>query len=786
MISHLLQILGLSDHVVEAEQLSWHWHRPAWLIVGLVLLAPLAWFIARIHRENFAHLSTASRRMLTACRVGILALLVLILGGPFVRINETKSGRPVLIMLLDESASMSLPADVSRKHDGPHDPANAGVTRMQQVAAALEKYRDSVFVPLSQRFDLRTYRFSRMSRPVDGLSTVGSADVNSQDDTAIGDAMERAQVDSGRLPIAGMVLLTDGRSTVGRDPLDVINSRSSTGPVAPIFSVPVGPSDVLADVALIDVLCTGAVARGDVAVVHASLRATKLSGRIVHVRLLDGDRELDSVAVTVRDDQPQRVALQFRDTNIAGHRKIRIAADIQKEESYWANNTKDLRIDINDHRISVLYMESAPRWDYRFLDHALRRDKSMDVTVIMESQLLASGVKIEDLPAAAKMPTDASQFAKYSVIMLGDVSPDLLTPAIQEQLALAVKERGVGLMVQAGTQSMPHRFTAGPLSALLPVKVREVTFEQSEGTDEARIIGGIEAPSYAPFQMNLTAIGAIHPSFAMDSLPGRGRSVWNQMPPFYWAAQTTEAHPGATVLADIALGGRTIPLIAEHRSGRGRVLFVGTDSTYLWRRNMGDVYFQRFWGQAIRHVAGPTAKQGQRARLEVNPQVVRPGDAVNIELHTLAADGKAVDHDINTVTVYDAQRAASLPPIVLHSEQAVGVYRGTWTAEQHGEYAFGHTSEDTSLTAVVYVDSAGDEVREPTADRQMLGALAQRSGGKLLELDELAKLTELLPGLPSTEMRLHEEDLWDNWLVLLALSTMYCVDVAIRRLNGVA
>ena len=43
-----------------------------------------------------------------------------------------------------------------------------------------------------------------------------------------------------------------------------------------------------------------------------------------------------------------------------------------------------------------------------------------------------------------------------------------------------------------------------------------------------------------------------------------------------------------------------LPLIATHHAGRGKVLFVGTDSTWLWRQNVGDRFFYKFWGQAIR------------------------------------------------------------------------------------------------------------------------------------------------------------------------------------------
>jgi hypothetical protein len=40
---------------------------------------------------------------------------------------------------------------------------------------------------------------------------------------------------------------------------------------------------------------------------------------------------------------------------------------------------------------------------------------------------------------------------------------------------------------------------------------------------------------------------------------------------------------------------------------------VGTDSTWLWRRNVGDRFFYRFWGQAVRFVARRDEQTGSKS-----------------------------------------------------------------------------------------------------------------------------------------------------------------------------
>ena len=69
------------------------------------------------------------------------------------------------------------------------------------------------------------------------------------------------------------------------------------------------------------------------------------------------------------------------------------------------------------------------------------------------------------------------------------------------------------------------------------------------------------------------------------------------------------------------------------------MLFVGTDSTWLWRQNVGDRFFYKFWGQAIRAVARNDKTTQKKSWLEVRPVHVQPGEAARVELMAFAADG---------------------------------------------------------------------------------------------------------------------------------------------------
>ena len=196
---------------------------------------------------------------------------------------------------------------------------------------------------------------------------------------------------------------------------------------------------------------------------------------------------------------------------------------------------------------------------------------------------------------------------------------------------------------------MPWDFVGGPLAAILPMtfdaspaKQAEAASQNGDAKSDATL-HGLQAPAFAPFRMIVTPTGATHPAFAITGNASQDRGTWSQMPEFFWAAAGNKLKPGATRLADIEMAGGKdkLPILAEQVVGRGRVMVVGCDETFRWRRNVGDRIFYRFWGQALRHVARKPAPGGQESWLEVQPDRVEPGRPVTIDLYAVDASKQA-------------------------------------------------------------------------------------------------------------------------------------------------
>ncbi len=82
--------------------------------------------------------------------------------------------------------------------------------------------------------------------------------------------------------------------------------------------------------------------------------------------------------------------------------------------------------------------------------------------------------------------------------------------------------------------------------------------------------------------------------------------VWEGLPGFQWYAPVLRAKAGSDVLCvhkDASNEFGRLPLLVTRTFGAGKVLFMGTDGAWRWRKGVEDKYHYRFWGQVVRWMA---------------------------------------------------------------------------------------------------------------------------------------------------------------------------------------
>jgi hypothetical protein len=151
-----------------------------------------------------------------------------------------------------------------------------------------------------------------------------------------------------------------------------------------------------------------------------------------------------------------------------------------------------------------------------------------------------------------------------------------------------------------------------------------------------------------PWNLELTSEGELDPILQFDADPGKNREVLTSLPGMYWHFPVTRAKPGATVLVrhgDPRMRnsfGRHV-LLAMHRYGPGRTVFLAFDSTYRWRY-LHEGYFDGFWARLIDRVGRGKALGGRYPfTLATDKAAYRTGDQVTIRARAVdTAEGAVV------------------------------------------------------------------------------------------------------------------------------------------------
>lgn len=781
MLDWLLKRLGLDGSFLEhLDQVRIGVQSPSALAIGLICLIPAAWWMARRQARNLATASPRVRRCLTALRVAVLLVLVLVLAGPVARLDAVEERKPLLALVLDHTRSMTLPAG---PFAGPEEAERfAGLLgrpaeqagREELALAALRGKSESLFRKLREKYELRGFVASGSLAAWDAAAFPDPAR-DPGDASRLGDALAEVLEESGGREVGGIVLLSDGQVTDGLSLADA--GRRLSEARAPVFAVPPGGSARTRDVAIVDTFAPPEASKGDTVPISVTVESQGFDGQAVQVRLMEGDTLLDSKEIVLDAAEQQQVELRYRAEVVGMHAlRVEIPSPEGEPPPLRPNNSDLVAVRVSDEKLKVLHVEGTPRWDMRFLKNAMRRDHGLKgqagdmPELVLEAETRRSG----GLPDG--LPRDPAGLAAYHVVVLGDASPALIDDRFLEALEIAVRERGLGLIVAAGPQYMPHRYDDRLLD-LLPVRV-----------DGDR--PGLPAPAAEPFRQELTPDGSVHEATRFYDDPARNREIWANLPEYYWCAAAERAGPAATVLVrnpSVTTDYGAIPLIAHHYAGKGKVLFVGTDSTWLWRRYVGERFFATFWGQAIRFVARREDEPASKGSLEVRPLRAKPGERVQIDLRAVDSAGKPLDAPSHPIRI---QRGD--PPTDVESLDAdrdprtPGRFAAVFSPDRPGDYRALADGRDGPLEARFRVLDTSEEMRRPNLNRNGLAQLSAATGGKLIELDQLDQLPDILKGDVRRVPLRREATIWDNGFVLGLLVILYCLDVAIRRLSGLS
>jgi uncharacterized membrane protein len=773
----------------------------AWLAAGIAAFA-----VILLVRGYWRSPLRGGRRLAAlACKTGAWALLAALVADPVWSRKQPKMGENEVVIAADNSASL-------RVAEKPGAPTRAA--KMNEALGGTPAWLDE----LGKLFRVKTHLAGARLQSVADFSSLDHEDNNSDLAGALGTLRQGGA--GSRL--AAVVLITDGNAT------DAASWRAEgRGAVFPVVAAEAAPAP---DLALRDVTVTETSFEDTPVTITARISGHGFAGREAAVAAID---EKGNAAATEKvrlakdgEEHTLRLRVPAVKPGVSFFRVAVMDATLTGKTpgDEWRKSAAEATLENNERRVAVdrgsgpyrvLYVSGRPNWEYKFLRRALAGDPEIHLPSLIRiakrepkfewrgrtgetSNPLFRGFGQQgeaqryDQPVLIRLGTrDAKElsdgfpkaaadfFAEYRAIILDDIEAEFFT---QEQMHLMerfVSERGGAVLMLGGQECyQAGGYDHTPVGRMLPVYLDRVS--QSAPVSDGRF--------------NLTREGWLEPWTRLRASREDEESRLAGMPGFHAVNQLFSIKPGASVLATVSDQEQAAhPALVAQRFGEGRVAaFTVAD---LWRWGMRDEEtrkdLDRAWRQLMRwlvvdvpdRIEIAATPQGDRVALSVRvrDEAFRPLDdaLVKIEISTAGAQGAPAtlyaEPSLKEPGLFEAEYFTRDP----------GFYRATASVERTAEAADENKVIGTKATGWAY-DPQAAEFADLAPAREWLERIARETGGKVLALDDLPRLPELLRDLPAPIEETITKPLWHTPWIFAALLGLLLGEWWLRRKGGMA
>ena len=732
--------------------------------LGLVVAAAAAAATLVTYRLLTRQEGVRDRVVLAALRTGVIVTLLFCLFRPLLVLKSAVPQQNFLGVLIDDSRSMTI--------------ADQGQPRTDFIQQQLARPDSPLLNALSQRFVLRFFRFSASADRVASASELKYAGTASR----LGPALERARDELAGLPLAGLVMVSDGADTSDQsldEPLASLKARSM-----PVFTIGVGQERFARDVQIARVETPRTTLKGTSLSVDVVLSQTGYAGSTVPLNVEDEGRMISSQQVTLPPDGESTTVRVTFTTKDAGARLFKFKVPPQNGEQVVENNAREAVVEVVDRTERVVYMEGEPRYEAKFVKRGVEDDENLQVVLLQrtaEDKYLRLGVSKED-ELVGGFPKTREELFSYRAIILGSVEAAAFSPEQLRMLAEFVSKRGGGLLMLGGRRSFAEGGWAGtPVGEVLPI-----AFDASAGRGE----NGPQLMS--SIAVHPTRAGAIYPVVQLADTEKASTAKWDVMPVVSAVNPVRLVKPGATILLTGTDKRRQEQVVlAYQRYGRGKSLAFPIQDSWVWRMDakmaVEDTTHATFWRRLVRWLVDGVPDP---VTLTTPSDRVEPGEPMKLKAEVV--DPAFVE--VNDALVVAAVKSPSGRTFDVPLEWTVtrdGEYSGSFVADESGFYEVKATAlrGQTNLgTQVLHARAAlGDSEYFDAAMRApLLKRIAEETGGRFFTPATASQLPEAISYSGRGVTVVEERDLWDMPAILLLLLGLIAGDWAYRRKRGLA
>jgi hypothetical protein len=294
-------------------------------LVGIVVAGAI--FTYRRVRVNEGRLR--DRVILTSLRVVALGLVLFCLFRPTLVVRAAVAQQNVVAVLLDDSRSMQIPDE-------------GEAPRAEFIRNQFGDPDSPLLKSLADRFLVRVFRFSSTATRMTNASELKFDGTQ----TKLGPALEGVREELAGLPVAGVVLVTDGADTTDAAIGDALLGLKAEK--LPVFTVGVGSESLPRDIQIDRVSTPRSVLKNASLLIDVIVRQTGLGGRTVTVDIEDEGRIVGSQKVQLPADGSPATARIRAIASEVGPRLFTFRVAPQDGELVTQNNVRQALINVRD------------------------------------------------------------------------------------------------------------------------------------------------------------------------------------------------------------------------------------------------------------------------------------------------------------------------------------------------------------------------------------------------------------------------------------------------------
>lgn len=346
-------------------------------------------------------------------------------------------------------------------------------------------------------------------------------------------------------PIRAAILISDGVSTAGEDPLLVRNLSSY-----PVHTLGIGDSVMIMDPAVMDMTLPATATAGDSLFLEARVLPLGF-GEPITVWLKKGDQILQKKMISSSPQSLIETVSFLLIPSDAGIHEYSVMIDTAEDRNP-ANNLRKGLLRVSQKSKRLVIIQSQPNFDGRYFSHALRSLKKLEPLTLLthRGQWYSPGV---DQPF--QMKWDALALFGFPSDGVSQSQFQMVSDKIRRDKPALYVQYAPGLDIEK-------------LNLLMDESVQNFSFIRQKNGEVPAIIS--ESQRYHPVLMNLVAVSG----FEND---------WVNLPPIgmpFREIQLDDCYRPLIVSDD----SRGLPIVSLCEStGKRRILITGTD---LWRWKM--------------------------------------------------------------------------------------------------------------------------------------------------------------------------------------------------------